>query len=316
MSYNRETGMYEGYIYCITNQSNGKEYIGQTLKTLKERFERHKNCIKNNRYKQVIYYAFSKYGVDKFSIREIEKIICKTDESLRDELNKKEIFYIKDRNSMIPYGYNMSRGGQSKRPRRFSPAIVQYDLQGNKVNIYNSIMDASESTGFNRCNISECCKHMNRTVRGFVFRFINDDAIDIKNDLKTIIAQYDLDGNYLNNFETELDAAKSVNGYVSKISDVCLHPVNANTTRTAYGYRWMKYPYFENIPNKIESYKCALKKKVVVKDLDGNTIEKFFSIQEASIATHVSRVSIKDCCMGRKTSCKGYIYEYADGGAA
>lgn len=34
MSFNKDTGMYEGYIYLITNKVNGKGYIGQTNRTV------------------------------------------------------------------------------------------------------------------------------------------------------------------------------------------------------------------------------------------------------------------------------------------
>ena len=34
MSYNKETGMYEGYIYKIVNDINDKVYIGHTQKTI------------------------------------------------------------------------------------------------------------------------------------------------------------------------------------------------------------------------------------------------------------------------------------------
>lgn len=35
MAYNKETGMYEGYIYKIINNINNKAYIGQTITTIR-----------------------------------------------------------------------------------------------------------------------------------------------------------------------------------------------------------------------------------------------------------------------------------------
>lgn len=42
MSYNKETGMYEGYIYLITNLCDNRRYIGQTSRTIAIRWKEHK----------------------------------------------------------------------------------------------------------------------------------------------------------------------------------------------------------------------------------------------------------------------------------
>ena len=39
--YNKETDMYEGYIYKISNNVNDKVYIGQTIETIEKRFKDH-----------------------------------------------------------------------------------------------------------------------------------------------------------------------------------------------------------------------------------------------------------------------------------
>ena len=56
-----------GYIYKISNSYNSKVYIGQTTKTVAERYDTHlKAC--NNKAKQTLhlYLAMNKYGVKNF----------------------------------------------------------------------------------------------------------------------------------------------------------------------------------------------------------------------------------------------------------
>lgn len=93
-----------GYIYKITNIINNKIYIGQTRKTIEERFQAHINKAKQhtNRY---LYDAMNKYGYDNFIPSEIEE--C--DDNLLDE---REIYWIAYYNTTNKqYGYNMTIGG-------------------------------------------------------------------------------------------------------------------------------------------------------------------------------------------------------------
>lgn len=88
-------------IYIITNNINGKIYIGQTVNTAKERFEDH--C----RHKDtVIDKAIKKYGKENFTV----ETICEADTI--EELNELEKYYIRLADSMNPsIGYNMCEGG-------------------------------------------------------------------------------------------------------------------------------------------------------------------------------------------------------------
>lgn len=93
-----------GYIYKITNLINGKIYIGQTSKTIQERFEAHlkKARAYTNRY---LYDAMNKYGYENFKVTEIE-------ECDNANLDEREIYWIKYYNSNNKqYGYNMTIGG-------------------------------------------------------------------------------------------------------------------------------------------------------------------------------------------------------------
>ena len=90
------------YIYQITNLINGKIYIGKTNNP-KRRWENHK-C--NNNPDMVIARALHKYGVNNFKFEILYKNIPIEE---IDELERKTI---KEKNSLVPNGYNVAEGGQ------------------------------------------------------------------------------------------------------------------------------------------------------------------------------------------------------------
>ena len=100
-----------GYIYKITNLINNKCYIGQTTKSIEERWNRHKRDAFNKEkynYEYPLYRAFRKYGIENFSFEIIEE--CET-----SELNEKEIYWINYYNSAKSKGYNQSLGGKGNK---------------------------------------------------------------------------------------------------------------------------------------------------------------------------------------------------------
>ena len=66
-------------VYKITNLINGKVYIGQTVRSLEERYRGHIQRA-NKGYMGKLYPAMRKYGIDNFKPEVIEEI----DESLPD----------------------------------------------------------------------------------------------------------------------------------------------------------------------------------------------------------------------------------------
>lgn len=89
------------YIYKITNKINGKMYIGQTVNTVKFRFQRHINDAYNGK-EMAISRAIRKYGHDNFTVEIIEE--CE-----KENLDEREIYWIKYYNS-VKIGYNMTDG--------------------------------------------------------------------------------------------------------------------------------------------------------------------------------------------------------------
>ena len=99
-----------GYIYKVTNIVNGKVYIGQTKRTIEDRWEDHNWDAGNKngpRYCGSFHNALRKYSTDNFTIEELEA--C--DDSL---LNEREQYWIRVHNSFDHhYGYNLTNGGDS-----------------------------------------------------------------------------------------------------------------------------------------------------------------------------------------------------------
>lgn len=102
--------MRKGFIYKITNKTNGKIYIGQTILPVSYRFTNHKSDAKNNRG-YAIASAIRKYGELNFKV---ETLV----ECYEDELNDYEMFFIKKFNSFTPNGYNLTYGGDDCWNRR------------------------------------------------------------------------------------------------------------------------------------------------------------------------------------------------------
>lgn len=92
-------------IYKITNKINGDFYIGQTIKSKEERFQRHKYDVSYNS-KTHLHRAMRKYGFNNFIIEEIENQIP------QEKLDEREIFWIKELNPP----YNMTDGGEGCNP--------------------------------------------------------------------------------------------------------------------------------------------------------------------------------------------------------
>lgn len=89
-------------IYKATNKKNGKIYIGQTVRPLAVRISEHA------RHSQTPFdRAIKRYGIENFDFEIID-----TANSI-EELNQKEIYWIKHFNSFGLNGYNACVGGEN-----------------------------------------------------------------------------------------------------------------------------------------------------------------------------------------------------------
>lgn len=98
------------YLYRITNQFDGKIYIGQTVDD-KKRWGAHKSYAKQVAPVQYIHRAMIKYGIDNFIYEVI--CICRT----QGDANATEELLIKQYDSQnSEKGYNIKPGGNNSSP--------------------------------------------------------------------------------------------------------------------------------------------------------------------------------------------------------
>lgn len=233
-------------IYAIVNTVNGNVYIGQS-RTLELRWNRHKWSYneylknKNKRGHKKLWFAFDKYGIDKFKFEILTHCGLK-------ELDNKEKFFISLFNS-FKEGYNCTEGAD-KPPFLIKHGVYQVCPKTLKViNYFESCMDAFRSTGVDNKSISKC----RRTNKGLGGGFIwikdlkNLNSYDI---LKKKIYQFDLKGQFIKKWDSKRKAAE----FLGSNNTGGISGAIRGTYLTCFGYFWgnnlndghIKYKTYEN----------------------------------------------------------------------
>ena len=122
--------------------------------------------------------------------------------------------------------------------------------------------------------------------------------------------KYDLRGNYIESFDSHIDAVKSIepNADKKRINTMCtvISYSCLGNIRSAYGFYWShdKHDSYMPIDNQ--------KKSVCQYDKNNNLVKKFESLSEANRITGINLTCICECCKGRQKTAGGYIWKYED----
>lgn len=132
-----------GYIYLITNTINNKKYVGQTSRSIQERWKEHCRSAVYHKEK-ALYRAFLKYGINNFTIQEIEN--CDN-----EILSTREQYWIKYYDS-YNNGYNMTMGGEGTIYYDFSYQELYelYYTEGKTAMEIANILECSIDTVYDR----------------------------------------------------------------------------------------------------------------------------------------------------------------------
>ena len=202
-------------IYKITSPSN-KVYIGQSLniyKRWKQHTEKHNLSKANKLYKSFLKYGFQNH---KFEILEL----CDKEDLNKNEVKWKTFYKNLNKDNILFHEIHDQGGGpkseetKTKISRTLSQNIIQYDLEGNFIKEWESKRDISK---FYKGDIYACCRHTQKTASGFIWRYKEDNNINVclinkhKNRNKSkkwiqsrykAVIQYDLEGNFIKEWES------------------------------------------------------------------------------------------------------------------
>ena len=210
------------YIYKITNNINGKIYIGKTMRSIKQRWKEHLANIKKEECKnRPLYRAINKYGVENFSIEKIEE--C-SDIILSD----REKYWIEYYNS-FKNGYNATKGGDGSPYIDRKLVIETYkQIQNCKktaeiLNIHiDSIYKILKSNNIERKSSQEISKECSSKP---VYMLNKKDLRILK-----VFASMKEAAKYI---QEQTNNNTDLRGMASHIREVC-----QGKRKTAYGYSW------------------------------------------------------------------------------
>lgn len=238
-------------IYAIVNLKTGKKYIGSSTNFSRRKYKHIRTLRKNIHHSQRLQNSWNKHGEEAFRFVILEKI---TDN--RDIKQVEQVYLDTYRPFDKDKGYNMS--SDSVAPTRGKGrTLYQFSMNGEFINKYNSSLEAGEDNNCDPSSILKCAKGKYRYYRGYIWSFDEilpgervikanspcrrtlesrkkmSEKAKQRTDLKKPILQYDLNGNFIKEWESTSILVKETNYSNGYISD-CLHGKH----KKAYGYIW------------------------------------------------------------------------------
>ena len=207
------------YIYQITNDVNGKIYIGKTEFSIEKRWKEHcDDAYKETKEKRPLYAAMRKYGIEHFHIELIEET---------NNPEAREEYWIEKKQS-FKNGYNATLGGDGRKR-------IDYDMVVSTYKQLQSVALTAETLNIDKTS---------------VHNILVSRAVDIKSSSEILKAKcsvpvhmYDLNDNYIQTFSSSHDAARYMvankltgckhSTIRQHISEVC-----KGRRKTAAKYKW------------------------------------------------------------------------------
>lgn len=343
---------YRGIIYKYTFP-NGKVYIGQTINPRKRKAD---HLREGSGSRNIAFWrAYKKYGTVEYE--EIEQVEDVSQEALCERLNDLEQKYIAEyKSDNGRYGYNLTSGGKvcvvnEEGRQHMSDArtdkipVLQYDLDGNFVKEYISIIDAAKAIGAHAGSVWSCClgiasgKRAKKAqiVKGFTFRF-KSDYPDIHSHIdlsittnKKSVLQFTLSGIFVKEWNSIIEVQETLGYKESGVRQCCY-----GKYRQSNGFMWRFRDDFDKIPQRINPVRAKISlpfpkltteqiekrnriyrekyaKPVVQYDFEGIFVAEYPTIEDASKSVNGNSSTICSACkLGKSKSAFGYQWRYKE----
>lgn len=221
----------EGQIYKITNKVNGNFYVGKTIKSLSTRFYSHcYDAVKRNSTSH-FHRAIRKYGKENFFIEEIQ--ICKND------LGNREIFWISE---LKPH-YNQTLGGDggilgyshTEETKELLSIKRKGKFVGKENPFYNQNHTEEQKERWSKMRKGQPspCGFAGKSHKEESKNKTSQTLKNNPNVKRTKVFQYDIEGNFLREFQSISDASKFVGTNPSNIKYTC-----EGKFKHCKGYKW------------------------------------------------------------------------------
>jgi hypothetical protein len=242
-------------IYKITNPKN-KVYIGQST-NINNRWEDYKKLKCKGQPK--LYNSFKKYGIEnhkfeilkKCTIEKLNDLEYNYKQDIINELGWKNVLFL-----MLIDGKGGNKSQSTKNKMSISSTKIKrpinvYDLKGKYVNTFNSASEIKQILfpglkGNTGEILSSCRRGKQKTHRGYIFQFADDDKINeiiesiqdnVRLKQKTIL-QYDLEGNFIRGYKNSYQIEKIYKEKGVKINSTDIRACCNGKQKTACGYKW------------------------------------------------------------------------------
>lgn len=287
------------YIYKIKNKINNKIYIGQTI-DYKKRINNHINTSKN----QIVDMAIKKYGKDNFTFIIIDKA------ENQKEADQKERYYIEKYDCIIPKGYNVLKGGRFQQGSWNMKEVNMYDLNGVFLESFECARVLSEKhVNYKEAGIKKSCRN-NTYYKDKLFQYSNGDYsnLNIKISKKSHrckkVYQYDLEGNFINEYQSLIEASEKTKTSRTGISS-CINGSN----QIANGFMWFDEKQKEK-PKINRRRMSGNKGFTIIQKKEGKIVNTFVSTVEAVEKLGLEKSKYKQLCKCIKKNKQFYGFEW------